>query len=332
MSRARPSVEALVDGVRGGDRALLARAITLVESRHPDHRADAEALLVALGAPTKPAYRVGVTGVPGVGKSTFLDAFGMNVLEEGHRVAVLAVDPTSERTGGSILGDKTRMARLAADPRAFIRPSPSQGTLGGVARRTRETIRLVEAAGYDVVLVETVGVGQSETLVAQMVDFFLVLMLPGAGDELQGIKRGIMELADLIAVNKADGQRVTAAKLARRQYASALHTLQAREPAWTPQALTCSALGGDGLVDIWGHVVAHREALVEAKRFDARRHEQDLGWLTQLVEDGLRDALAARSDVVALRADEEARLARSETTPAAAADRLLRRFLGDEET
>ena len=268
--------------------------------------------------------------MPGVGKSTFPDAFGMNVLEEGHRVAVLAVDPTSERTGGSILGDKTRMARLAADPRA-IRPSPSQGTLGGVARRTRETIRLVEAAGYDVVLVETVGVGQSETLVAQMVDFFLVLMLPGAGDELQGIKRGIMELADLIAVNKADGQRVTAAKLARRQYASALHTLQAREPAWTPQALTCSALGGDGLVDIWGHVVAHREALVEAKRFDARRHEQDLGWLTQLVEDGLRDALAARSDVVALRADEEARLARGGRL-AAAADRLLRRFLGGEET
>lgn len=327
MSRSAPSLNDLANGVLSGDRALLARAITRVESTHPAHRADAERLLVAVGAPPRAALRIGVTGVPGVGKSTFLDAFGMHALAQGRRVAVLAVDPTSARTGGSILGDKTRMSRLAADARAFIRPSPSRGTLGGVARRTRETIRLVEAAGYDTVFVETVGVGQSETLVAQMVDFFLVLMLPGAGDELQGIKRGIMELADLIAVNKADGARAAAAQLARRQYAGALHTLQPRHACWAARALTCSALESHGLDAIWDAVLEHRSALEEAGAFDALRAEQDQSWLTQLVRDGLEDAFA-RHENVAIRRDEEARaIASGSTTPAAAAERLLALFL-----
>lgn len=251
-----PDLDTFVTGVRACDRALLARAITLIESTRADHQALAEALLQCLWPHTGGAVRVGITGVPGVGKSTFIEAFGRMLTKAGHRVAVLAVDPTSSRTGGSILGDKTRMTDLGADPNAFIRPSPTAGTLGGVARRTRETMALCEAAGFDVILVETVGVGQSETVVADMVDFFLVLMLPGAGDELQGIKKGILEIADMIAVNKADGENAPRAEAAARDYRGALHILKPASANWSPPVVTCSALKNQGLDTVWAEICA----------------------------------------------------------------------------
>src|SRR5687767_7242293 len=235
------------EAVASGDRAALARAITLMESRRPDHREAARALLQELMPRTGKAVRIGITGVPGVGKSTAIDTLGSMLTEKEHKVAVLAVDPSSTRTGGAILGDKTRMARLAVDPNAFIRPSPSSGTLGGVAAKTRETMLLCEAAGFDVILVETVGVGQSETAVADLTDFFLVLMLPGAGDELQGLKKGIVELADMIAVNKADGDNIARAKRAAAEYRAALHILNPRSTTWSPPVVTYSALTGDGI-------------------------------------------------------------------------------------
>src|SRR3712207_4269000 len=256
MRAAAPDAEKLL----GGDRAALARAITLIESKRPDHRAAARALLDAVVAKTGGAIRVGITGVPGVGKSTLIDVLGSNLTAEGHKVAVLAVDPSSTRTGGAILGDKTRMGRLAADPKAFIRPSPSSGTLGGVAAKTRETMLLCEAAGFDVILVETMGVGQSETAVADLTDFFLVLMLPGAGDELQGIKKGILELADMIAVNKAD-EAGARAKAAAAEYKAALHILAPAAGSWTPTVITVSGLTGDGLDDLWARIVGHRARL-----------------------------------------------------------------------
>ncbi len=254
--RPLPSLDTLVEGVRAGRRAVLARAITLVESRKPEHQGLAEELVQALLPSTGKATRVGITGVPGVGKSTTIDALGTHLLERGHRVAVLAVDPSSSRTGGSILGDKTRMARLSMDERAFVRPSPAAGTLGGVAARTRETLLLCEAAGYDVILVETVGVGQSETAVADMTDTFLVLMLPGAGDELQGIKKGIIEIADILAVNKADGPNAPRAKKAAADYRAALHLLGGREPHWSTPVLTYSGLTGEGIEELWQQVRA----------------------------------------------------------------------------
>ncbi len=251
MKQPLPGTGELADLVRGGDTMWLARAITLVESRKPEHRAAAADLLTALMPDTGRADRVGLTGVPGVGKSTFIDQFGSNLTADGHRVAVLAVDPSSSRTGGAVLGDKTRMERLANDPNAFVRPSPASGSLGGVARATREAILLCEAAGFDVVLVETVGVGQSETTVSEMVDIFVVLMLAGAGDELQGIKRGVLELADLIAVNKADGDNVKPARMAAAEYRRAIHLMTPASPNWTPPVMTCSALTNDGLPEIW---------------------------------------------------------------------------------
>jgi LAO/AO transport system kinase len=327
MTRA-PDVEALIAGVLAGDRALLAQAITRVESTRPEHREDARALLTALLPHAGRAQRVGISGVPGVGKSTFIEAFGLRRLDEGHRVAVLAVDPTSERTGGSILGDKTRMAQLAADRRAFIRPSPSSGALGGVGRRTREAIVVCEAAGFDLILVETVGVGQSETLVAQMVDVFLVLMLPGAGDELQGIKRGIMEVADLIAVNKADGDRQHAAALARRQIQSALHTLSPATPHWSPRALTCSAVEGSGLDDVWQAIIAHRDALEPRGERDARRRAQQLDWFEQLVDEALRTWARSQPAFATGYAAARDDVASGRTTPGLAVDTLLDRLLG----
>ncbi len=237
---------------------MLSRAITLIESKRADHRRAAAALTQALLQATGNAVRVGITGAPGVGKSTIIDALGTMLTRQGHKVAVLAVDPSSRRTGGSILADKTRMAHLANDTNAFIRPSPASGTLGGVAAKTRETMLLCEAAGYDVVLVETVGVGQSEIAVADMTDFFLVLVLPGAGDELQALKKGVVELADMIAVNKADGDNVARAKLAAAEYGAALHILSPRSPNWSPPVVTCSALKGDGIDALWAHVLDHR--------------------------------------------------------------------------
>ncbi|MET0427306.1 MAG: methylmalonyl Co-A mutase-associated GTPase MeaB, partial [Microvirga sp.] len=274
------------EAVAGGDRAALARAITLMESRRPDHRAAARALLHGLMPRTGEAVRVGITGVPGVGKSTAIDTLGSRLTARGHKVAVLAVDPSSTRTGGAILGDKTRMARLSADPNAFIRPSPSSGTLGGVAAKTREAMLLCEAAGFDVILVETVGVGQSETAVADLTDFFLVLMLPGAGDDLQGIKKGILELADMIAVNKADDAGTRAASAAA-DYRAALHILTPASAAWTPPVVTISGLTGSGLDDLWAKVLDHRARLTATGELAATRPAQDakLSWARRAARD-----------------------------------------------
>jgi LAO/AO transport system kinase len=279
--------ERLARDIGSGDRTVLSRAITLVESKRADHRHTAAALIQALLTATGKAVRVGITGAPGVGKSTLIDALGHRLTTHGHKVAVLAVDPSSRRTGGSILADKTRMARLANDANAFIRPSPSSGTLGGVAAKTRETMLLCEAAGYDVVLVETVGVGQSEIAVADMTDFFLVLALPGAGDELQALKKGVVELADMIAVNKADGENLPRAKLAASQYGAALQILSPPSPNWSPPVMTCSALTGDGVEALWKHVLDHRQRLTASGELAARRGEQQVKWMWTMLEERL---------------------------------------------
>jgi LAO/AO transport system kinase len=276
-------IQKLAQPLRAGDRAALARAITLIESRRADHQERARALVQALLPETGKAVRVGVTGMPGVGKSTTIEALGTFLTGQGHKVAALTVDPSSTRTGGSILADKTRMARLANDPAAFIRPSPSAGTLGGVAAKTRETMLLCEAAGYDVVLVETVGVGQSETAVADLTDFFLVLMLPGAGDELQGLKKGVLELADMLAVNKADGDNVVRARAAATEYGAAFHILTPRSPNWTPPVTTYSALTGEGIASLWHHILDHRERMTASGEFAARRREQQVKWMWALL-------------------------------------------------
>ena len=282
-----PDVERLARDIRGGDRTVLSRAITLIESKRADHRHTAAALTQALLAETGKAVRVGITGAPGVGKSTLIDALGIMLTGQGRKVAVLAVDPSSRRTGGSILADKTRMAQLANDANAFIRPSPSSGTLGGVAAKTRETMLLCEAAGYDVVLVETVGVGQSEIAVADMTDFFLVLALPGAGDELQALKKGVVELADMIAVNKADGDNLARAKLAASQYGAALHILSPRSPNWSPPVVTCSALKDEGIEALWEHILDHRQRLTASGELAARRGEQQVKWMWTMLEERL---------------------------------------------
>jgi LAO/AO transport system kinase len=311
-----------VNALLAGDRAALARAITLMESKRADHREAARALLAAVMPRTGGAVRVGITGVPGVGKSTTIDALGSLLTARGHRVAVLAVDPSSSRTGGAILGDKTRMARLATDPAAFIRPSPSSGTLGGVAAKTRETMLLCEAAGFDVILVETVGVGQSETAVADLTDFFLVLMLPGAGDELQGIKKGILELADMIAVNKADGDGAARASAAAAEYRAALHILTPASKAWSPPVVTVSGLTGAGLDDLWARVLDHRERLGATGEIAGKRRAQDLKWMWALVQERIQERLrrdeAVRARVPAI----EALVAGGGLSPAAGAEEI----------
>jgi len=291
------SVEELAAGIRRGDRALLARAITLVESTRPDDQKLAQDLLQALLPATGNAWRIGITGVPGVGKSTTIDQLGMNLIAHGHKVAVLAVDPTSRRTGGSILGDKTRMARLAVHPDAFIRPSPSSGTLGGVTRRTRETMLLVEAAGFDVVIVETVGVGQSETAVADMVDFFLVLMLPGGGDELQGIKKGVIEIADMIVINKADGDNLEQAKRTAADYRGALNILIPRSATWTPPVLVASAVENRGLDAVWEKISEHRAKMSASGELQARRQAQAVDWMHSMLQERLLAELTAHDDI-----------------------------------
>jgi LAO/AO transport system kinase len=278
---------ALAHGIRSGDRAMLARAITLIESKRADHRATAHLLVQELLPLTGKAVRLGITGAPGAGKSTTIDALGHYLTGKGRKVAVLAVDPSSSRTGGSILGDKTRMSRLAIDANAFIRPSPSSGTLGGVAAKTRETMLLCEAAGYDVIIIETVGVGQSETTVADMTDFFLVLMVAGAGDELQGIKKGIVELADMIAVNKADGDNIARANIAAADFRGALHILAPRSPTWSPPVTTYSALTGQGIAELWGEVLSHKEKMTASGELAERRREQQVKWMWTMLEERL---------------------------------------------
>ena len=271
---------------------------------------------------TGQAVRVGITGVPGVGKSTTIDALGAHLTERGHKVAVLAVDPSSARTGGSILADKTRMARLANDPNAFVRPSPGGGTLGGVAAKTRESMLICEAAGFDVMLVETIGTGQSETAVADMTDFFLVLMLPGAGDELQGLKKGVIELADMIAVNKADGDNLARARAAAAEYRAALHILSPRSMNWTPPVVTYSALTGDGIAELWTTVLRHRERGMATGEFAARRREQQVKWMWAMLEDRLHSRLRSDARVRAKLPALEAAVADGRMSPAVAVDEI----------
>jgi LAO/AO transport system kinase len=312
----------LVRGIRAGDRATLARAITLIESKRADHRADAHRLVQDILPLTGKAVRLGMTGAPGAGKSTTIDTLGTFLTGRGHKVAVLAVDPSSSRSGGSILGDKTRMARLAVDANAFIRPSPASGTLGGVAAKTRETMLLCEAAGYDVIIVETVGVGQSETAVADMTDFFLLLMVAGAGDELQGLKKGVVELADMIAVNKADGDNVPRARAAASEFRSALNILTPRTATWKPPVMTFSALTGDGIEDLWGKVLMHREALAATGELAERRRAQQVKWMWMLMEERLMAKLRSDPAVRAKLKSAEAAVADGKLAPTLAAEQI----------
>ena len=322
-SRQRLSVSDYVDGVLNCDRALLAQAITLIESLNDDHRATADAVLNELLIQKQDSIRIGITGVPGVGKSTFIESFGKQLTSLDHKVAVLAVDPTSSRTGGSILGDKTRMQELSRDKNAFIRPSPTSGTLGGVTRVTRETIILCEAAGFDVILVETVGVGQSEIMVSQMVDFFLALMLPGAGDELQGIKKGILEIADMIAVNKADGEMKNAANRAVMEYQHALDILNPKSANWKPRSLSCSAFTGDGLAAIWETICDYKRLLKDAGEWQEKRKSQQVEWMWAIIRERILSKIETNEKVQSLVPQLELQVAESKLTPALAALEIL---------
>lgn len=324
--RARLSLDAYVQGVRGGDRTVLARAVTLIESASRDDAALAQSLLQALLPHTGRALRVGITGVPGVGKSTLIDELGMRLIAQGRRVAVLAVDPSSQLTGGSILGDKTRMARLSLAPEAFIRPTPSALSPGGVARRTRETMLLCEAAGFDVVLVETVGVGQGETAVADMVDFFLVLVLPGSGDELQGIKKGVFELADALAVNKCDGDNANRARLALSELRSALRYLPRKRASWETACLAVSAHTGDGVDALWSAVESHRAAMEASGELVSLRASQQGRWMWSLLRERLEGAFRAHPAVAAALPEMERAVRAGERTAVSAAEALLRAF------
>jgi LAO/AO transport system kinase len=317
------AVEQTAEAIRAGDRVALARAITLVESAKPEDQEAAQKLLETLLPNTGKSIRVGISGVRGAGKSTLIDQLGLNLVAQGHKVAVLAVDPTSSRSGGSILGDKTRMGRLASEPSAFIRPSPAAGTLGGVAAKTRETMLICEAAGYDVILVETVGIGQSETAVADMTDFFLALMLPGAGDELQGIKKGLVELADMIAVNKADGDNVMRARAAAAEYRAALHILSPRSTSWQVPVVTYSALTGDGIPELWVKVLEHRDKLSKTGEFSARRREQQVKWMWAILEDRWRGRVASDPKLRAKLPQIEKAVAEGRLSPALAVDDIL---------
>lgn len=324
MSQAtQPSIEDLAAGIRDGDRAMLARGITLVESTNANHQARARALLQMLLAAGSNSHRIGITGVPGVGKSTTIDQLGINLIDAGHRVAVLAVDPTSKRSGGSILGDKTRMTRLASHNDAFVRPSPTSGTLGGVAKKTRETMALVEAAGYDVVIVETVGVGQSEVAVADMVDFFLVLLLPGGGDELQGIKKGIIEIADMIAINKADGDNVDRARRAATDYRNALALLTPGSPNWQPPVVTISGRDNTGLDELWSKIEAHHDRMTATGELAGRRSEQAVRWMHDLLTDRLLAILHEKPDVAAQLRDVEEQVRQGDLTASLAVEKIL---------
>jgi LAO/AO transport system kinase len=316
------------EAIAGGDRRALARAITLIESTRGDDQDRAQALLAALLPRTGNSVRIGISGAPGVGKSTFIEAFGHHLIETGHRAAVLAVDPSSKRGGGSLLGDKTRMSELAKNPNAFIRPSPAGDTLGGVARRTREAMLACEAAGFDVVMVETVGVGQSETAVADMVDVFLLLLAPGGGDELQGLKKGIVELADILVVNKADGAMVDSAARIQAEYAGALGLLRPTDARWTPKVLACSALENRGMAEVWQAIDDYRHALGQDDGIAARRSTQSRAWMWAEISEGLMAAFKDDAKIAALAAALEDEVARGSATPHGAARRLLAAFTG----
>lgn len=326
------TVEALAAEVVAGKRGAIGRAITLVESTRADHRDQAQRLLTALLPHTGAARRVGISGVPGAGKSTLINALGSRLTAAGHRVAVLAVDPSSTRTGGSILGDKTRMPQLAVDDNAFIRPSPTSGQLGGVARATRESILVMEAAGYDVVIVETVGVGQSETLVAEMTDTFVLLALARTGDQLQGIKKGALELADVVAVNKADGPHELESRRAARELSGALRLIGQPDPAWTVPVLTCSAETGAGLAELWSTVEKHEQVLRDNGELERRRGAQQVRWTWDTVQDRLLDRMRRSPDVRALVPTIEDEVRRGVLPPSAAADRILAAFLPPSES
>jgi LAO/AO transport system kinase len=327
-ARAAFSVDDYVEGVLSGNRAVIGRAITMIESRSPKHRQTAQEILVRLLPHAGRSHRIGITGVPGAGKSTFIESFGCNLIKKGLKVAVLAVDPTSPVSGGSILGDKTRMAELAQLENAFIRPSPSGGTLGGVTRTTRQTLVVCEAAGYDVILIETVGTGQSEVAVSDMTDVFLVLMLPGAGDELQGIKKGVLEIADMIVVNKADGDNEIRARQAVQHYRNALHITQPRSPNWATPVLMCSSLKNHGLDEVWDKLRDHRDKLTASGEFAEKRQKQRLKWMWSLVQDRLMTDLRTHPKVVERIPEIEGALMAGRLTATLAADEILRTFEG----
>jgi LAO/AO transport system kinase len=324
--RDRPAIPDLTDlarGIRARERAVIARAITLIESRRSDHQKAARRLVQELLPLTGEAIRVGITGAPGVGKSTTIDALGTFLTSKGHKVAVLAVDPSSTRSGGSILADKTRMPRLSSDADAFVRPSPSSGTLGGVAAKTRESMLICEAAGYDVVLVETIGTGQSETIVADMTDFFLVLMLPGAGDEMQGLKKGVIEIADMLAINKADGDNIKRAQAAAAEYRAALHILNPRSRTWSPPVVTYSALTGAGIAELWDSILDHRQRMTNSGELDARRREQQVKWMWAMLEERVFARLKSNPALRAKLPRIEAAVAAGRMSPAIAVEEIV---------
>ncbi|MEA3543696.1 MAG: methylmalonyl Co-A mutase-associated GTPase MeaB [Thermodesulfobacteriota bacterium] len=321
-----PKIKQLASGVRSGNIRSLAKAITLIESHNPDHAKDAAKLLDNLIPDSGNSIRIGISGVPGVGKSTFIEALGMNLLQHRHKIAILAVDPSSQLTGGSILGDKTRMEELAREQNAFIRPSPAGKTLGGVARKTRETMLLCEAAGYDIIIVETVGVGQSEIAVASMVDFFLLLQLANAGDELQGIKKGVMEIADAIVINKAEGDNRPRAELARQQYVNALHLLKPKSLNWQVPALLCSALHKQGIDDVWQMILEFMAAMKQHGELEAKRRLQSTDWMWALIMDDLKNLFLRDKNIAELIEPVQVAVSTGTTTPSAAARRLLEAF------
>ena len=331
MSTADPetvkNTDSLARAVLEGDRRALARAITLIESTRRDHRDQAEALMEEFMPHVGGAIRIGISGAPGVGKSTFIEALGLHAIEQGRKVAVLAVDPSSQRGGGSILGDKTRMLKLSQSEHAFIRPSPSSGTLGGVARRTREALLACEAAEFDMAIVETVGVGQSETAVADMVDMFLLLLLPAAGDDLQGIKKGIMEIADLVVVNKADGELEKIAQRTAGDYANALRMIRPTCPEWTPRVLTCSALEGEGIMEVWQTIGEFNNLRAESGGIEQRRADQAQAWMWSEIDEGLRARLHGHKSVEAMIGGLEVDVAAGKMTPTTAAQKILGVFL-----